>query len=215
MLINGWPNFSGGSQQDAHELLLVMLEQLEEYRDHFVGHTATTSTCGSCGHQSLKVEEFNCLNVDIPTNRSHSAASVLSCVEESFSEEIVTEFWNCHEGCGAVNTCGKRQPGLSHLPSLLVIQLRRFTPSLYGYQKNQATVDLQDGFLMINGTQFQLTGVVNHIGSMDSGHYTASIRVNNRWKCCNDQRVKDDGALRRKSSAPYILFYERTSEEAA
>ena len=93
VLMNGWPKFSGGGQQDAQELLVVMLEQLEKYRGHFVGCTETTSTCGSCGYQSLKEEEFNCLNVDIPTNRSHSAASVLSCVEESFSEEMVTELF--------------------------------------------------------------------------------------------------------------------------
>jgi ubiquitin C-terminal hydrolase len=76
--------------------------------------------------------------------------------------------------------------------------------------KLHSVIDLQNGELCLGGTMYHLSGVVHHIGSMNGGHYSASIKVNGRWKTCNDSRVKDDGGKNPKySKTAYILLYEQ------
>ena len=74
-------------------------------------------------------------------------------------------------------------------------------------------MDLQNGKLQLGGTDYHLRGVVHHIGSMNSGHYTAEIEVNGRWKSCDDSRVKDvSGKNQKYSKTAYILLYEQEKD---
>jgi ubiquitin C-terminal hydrolase len=62
---------------------------------------------------------------------------------------------------------------------------------------------------------YELFATVNHIGSMQSGHYVANVKVNDKWYHCNDAHVSlagpDDGeAAMLKSEGAYILFYTRS-----
>jgi ubiquitin C-terminal hydrolase len=57
---------------------------------------------------------------------------------------------------------------------------------------------------------YDLFGVVNHVGSMQSGHYVANIKVEDTWYHCNDQHVSyasEESVL--KADGAYILFYIR------
>ena len=208
-LVAGWQKFSGGGQHDAHEFLMLMMDRLKTLKNRFRGFITTTSTCGSCGYEGKKSEQYYCLSIDIPINQSHVAVPVQDCVVESFADEVITEDWSCEAGCGATNTSGRRELYLSQLPDTLIIQLKRFIVTSQGFSKKQTSIDLQEGRLEVRSTQYRLVGVVNHVGSLDSGHYTASIKVNNRWKKCNDSRVRDDCRMEQKSRAAYLLFYER------
>ena len=209
-LLSGWPQFAGGGQHDAHEFLVVMLDQLALCDGNFTGSVSTTSTCGSCNYQSVTKENFRCLMVDIPT--SHTRPSVRNCVEQTFAEAESIEDWNCHHGCGTLGTTGKREYGISCLPSLLFIQLKRFVVTKNGVVKNRAVVDLSNCELVLGGMRYALVGIVHHAGSLSSGHYTATIKVNGRWKTCNDTRVMDAGEVQRKSGTAYLLTYLRVSE---
>lgn len=57
---------------------------------------------------------------------------------------------------------------------------------------------------------YDLFGVVNHVGSMQSGHYVANVEVGGKWYHCNDQHVSyasEESVL--KADGAYILFYIR------
>ena len=56
---------------------------------------------------------------------------------------------------------------------------------------------------------FQLVATVDHSGSMTSGHYTVNVKLNGRWKTCNDRRIYDDPNMTLKSKGAYLLFYEK------
>merc|ERR1711964_475931 len=63
------------------------------------------------------------------------------------------------------------------------------------------------------GAQYKLFAVVNHSGSLTSGHYTAYGRIgegaSRHWYSFNDRsvtRVEESDVI---SKAAYILFYER------
>lgn len=57
---------------------------------------------------------------------------------------------------------------------------------------------------------YDLVGTVNHVGSLQSGHYSSNVKVDSRWFHCNDAFV---GSTEEKivinSDGAYILFYIR------
>eukprot|EP00177_Eucheuma_denticulatum_P001969 GFKZ01003521.1.p1 GENE.GFKZ01003521.1~~GFKZ01003521.1.p1 ORF type:complete len:735 (-),score=68.27 GFKZ01003521.1:1591-3795(-) len=56
---------------------------------------------------------------------------------------------------------------------------------------------------------YDLFAVVNHVGKIDSGHYTAMVRREGHWFRCDDEKVsrlKDVGKVIR-SEAAYLVFY--------
>ena len=57
--------------------------------------------------------------------------------------------------------------------------------------------------------QYHLYGVVNHFGSMESGHYTAFCRgaTSGRWHRFDDHEVYQLNSGGVQSFAGYILFY--------
>merc|ERR1712151_144822 len=57
---------------------------------------------------------------------------------------------------------------------------------------------------------YDLFGTVNHIGSMQSGHYVTYVKVYGTWYRCNDQHIsyaKEEEVL--KAQGAYVLFYVR------
>ena len=58
---------------------------------------------------------------------------------------------------------------------------------------------------------YDLYGVVNHFGSLNGGHYTATCKNNDsgRWFYHNDSSVSAAGDHQVISEAAYMLFYRR------
>lgn len=58
---------------------------------------------------------------------------------------------------------------------------------------------------------YELRGVVDHLGSLQGGHYTARCRsaVDNNWYQCNDSTVTSINFDGLPSSMPYLLFYKK------
>ena len=113
-------------------------------------------------------------------------------------------------------------------PDVLVILLKRFQYTVSGVEKVQVPVEfpLKDLVLRTGGdTQnpnsvYDLYGVVNHTGSLSSGHYTA-ICLDDQWNIFNDHRVvpvSPEGIkkeLRDCGRSCYVLFYKRKDARAA
>lgn len=66
---------------------------------------------------------------------------------------------------------------------------------------------LQEGV----STIYDLYGIVNHFGSLNGGHYTASCKnsVDENWYYFNDSSVSSAGSNKIMSDAAYVLFYRR------
>ena len=59
---------------------------------------------------------------------------------------------------------------------------------------------------------YKLYGIINHIGSLNGGHYTAVCRnpFNNKWYNFNDSRVSQTSInFPIDSSSAYIVFYKK------
>ena len=102
--------------------------------------------------------------------------------------------------------------------SHLIIQLMRFTRTLEGIStKNSADfafskflsipITSHDGAVTVK--EFCLKGFINHLGTLDNGHYSATVH-RERWLHCDDTKVYPASYGDEFSSkSVYLLFYEQ------
>jgi len=58
-------------------------------------------------------------------------------------------------------------------------------------------------------TIYDLFAVVEHVGSMDAGHYIAFVRRSGEWFRCDDSFVSAVPESELKATHAYLLFYAR------
>ncbi|KAF0314545.1 Ubiquitin carboxyl-terminal hydrolase 8 [Amphibalanus amphitrite] len=154
----------------------------------FGGQYKSTLRCVSCGSQSVKFEEFSHLSVPMPARASQ--CSLHECIQ-LFVEGDTISGWTCPE-CQSSDGATKRLD-IWRIPPVLIIHVQRFYND-GAWKKNQSSVlfplknlDVSPHLAIKDAHQqhhrYHLYGVVNHFGSMDSGHYTAFCRAPNtdRW----------------------------------
>lgn len=67
---------------------------------------------------------------------------------------------------------------------------------------------------------YDLFGVVNHFGSLNGGHYTATCKnsIDGKWYYFNDSSVSgggSDSSTRIMADAAYVLFYRRRDDPSS
>ena len=74
-LASRYRQYAGNQQHDAHEFLMLMLEQLsEEVANSFCGSLISTISCTGCASRSEKVETFSCISVEIAVSSNSSVS---------------------------------------------------------------------------------------------------------------------------------------------
>jgi hypothetical protein len=126
--------------------------------------------------------------------------------------------WKC-PACG-VDSCALHSMRLCRAPPNLIIHLKRFGVKAKQLARDDSEVIVPD---VINVGEFfkepggsevryRLTAIVNHMGSLRAGHYTAFGRRNGKWLYFNDATVTERAPPTGGSSAPYLLFYSRIDD---
>ena len=144
----------------------------------------------------------------------------MECMDEMFKIENIQ--YKC-EKCN--NTDHNRMDKkLLTKPKTLIIKLKRYTnigTSLVKVNKlirYYETLNLEKYYCGINISNYHLYGVINHIGSLNGGHYYSYVKdyithdgekqFGNTWYCCNDTNVREislNDVL--NSNNAYMLFY--------
>ena len=96
-------------------------------------------------------------------------------------------------------------------PSYLVIQLSRFLYDAVG-SKNDVAIEYPEKFTR-NGIRYELYGVSHQSGSLNGGHYWASVKDGDEWFTLNDSRVSKVSDVFTKpenKKTAYLLFYRTT-----
>lgn len=198
--------------------------------------------CEECGNKRKRKEEF--LNVSLslsdkvvrlpsPLDASKMQLTLEACLDHFVSPEDLGDAVVC-PSC-AKKTPTKKQHTFATLPKVLCLHLKRFDaaqnkkidefvsfPS-HGLNMGKFLAQWCEVTSVkyaenVNDTEpqilYDLFGTVNHVGSMQSGHYVSNVKVNNRWYYCNDAHVSLAGGNGSDSTVlnnegAYILFYVR------
>lgn len=111
------------------------------------------------------------------------------------------------------------------IPDTLVVQIKRFRYNKEGRiaRKNSTPVEIgeevdfrtlfEEG-LVTDGvsTKYRVVGIVNHVGEINSGHYTAEVKIDGKWEHRSDSSVTksvSDLVLKGRRETGYMFVFER------
>nr|TKR75027.1 ubiquitin carboxyl-terminal hydrolase 9-like isoform X3 [Populus alba] len=153
------------------------------------------------------------------------AVSLFSCLEAFLTEEPLgpDDMWYC-PSCKEHRQATKKLD-LWMLPDILVFHLKRFSYSRYLKNKLDTFVDFPIHNLDLSkyvkkkdghSFTYELFAISNHYGGLGGGHYTAFAKLidENRWYSFDDSRVSPVNEDDIKTSAAYVLFYQRVRTES-
>ena len=227
---NFYSPFKGSGQEDAHEFLIKLIELLCEdlgggmedipqylpdgtltrggseevpkIMEMLQGTQANTILCRSCHYASSTLETFNVLSLS-PTSTNKNVEELLKC---AYGDTHID--YSCPK-CGLQNSSSQKNE-IKKLPLLLIIHLNRFSISNRGIRKNEQYVEFPVTLkICTHEIKYNLKGITNHYGTLNSGHYTSFCKSRGDGNCfkCDDIRVtKMNTSI--KTSAAYLLFYE-------
>lgn len=225
------PTMTGSTEQDAHEFLHFILEQIHlayvedpdanrfkipeqngsrpcECVVHrtFSGLIRSTLNC-SCGDVRTTIDPLMDISLEI------KGRSVEDCLAEFTKKECIANY-KCLS-CGQQGTVQKHLM-VDRLPQVLLIQLKRFESNHQGSQKADLPVSFEleldvKPIVTDPGKRpllYQLYGVICHVGSLDTGHYTCIMRnPSGCWFHFDDSVVTPIEPARVKQGSAYLLLY--------
>ncbi|MCP9264718.1 Protein lon-8 [Dirofilaria immitis] len=161
--------------------------------DIFNCQTVSSLQCNKCKRQSVTFEELAQLSIEIPNRNS----TIEDCIRNHFQDVELDGSckWRCPD-CESLQTATRRTflwklPQVLVLCFALVIHLKRFTFMGDNWQKNDAYIAFNTFPLKLQTEYFHLYAIVNHRGSLNSGHYTAVVRnqITKQWLLFDDDVV--------------------------
>ncbi|XP_062220580.1 uncharacterized protein LOC133919988 isoform X2 [Phragmites australis] len=226
-------SFRNSRQEDAHELMVNLLESMHKcclpsgipsespsaYEKSLVhrifgGCLRSQVRCTRCSHCSNKFDPFLDISLEIG-----NAATLMKALQNFTKEELLDDgekHYNCQHCKQKV--VAKKRFTIDKAPSVLTIHLKRFNPfnPLKKIDKMvdfQTTLNLKPFVSNSEGMdlKYSLYGVLVHAGwNTQSGHYYCFVRTSiGIWHNLDDNQVRqvhEVDVLRQKA---YMLFYVR------
>ncbi|CAF0780734.1 unnamed protein product [Rotaria sordida] len=186
--------------------------------DLFYGLFKSTTICLSCTYNSIRFDAFAIISVPIPPVRQCSLDDCLDLFRE-FEHLTGEERYEC-SNCKRLSA-KKRRLDIWELPKIFIVHFKRFRLQQTHYIKNEtlirypiSNVDFSDWSQIPSPSKYSLISVVNHFGSMNSGHYTSYCNDGKQWYYCDDQSIRaaDVRELANNVHA-YLLFYSSIPQQ--
>lgn len=215
----------GEERGDEFAAALAWLRHLERGKSFLVdllqGQMRSSLTCSRCGHVARRFEPFLYLSLPV----AKGMTSVTDCLSKYLEAEVLSgdEQWNCPKCNAAVDASKKID--LWKLPPVLVLHLKRFAfdAAQMRFEKTENRLSMRLSLLDLTkfcsseqreGAVYNVACVANHLGSFESGHYTATCRVGGvragTWQHFDDGRVKVlDGGRSVITRETYVIFLVR------
>ena len=194
------PSLTSGQQQDAAEALEAMLMSRS---GPCIGETADVISCLTCGDKSMSTRSLAPPIIQVPI----TAPSLELCLNNLLTPQPL-KGRRCSQ-CWAVSSVLSTQ--ILATPCSMALHLLRFQ---HGSQveKNTSSVKLTPA-ARLDGVTWHLSGIVNHFGTLNQGHYTAYVRQNQRWFLCDDSSVAEvsaEAALSLSVMSAYVIFLSKS-----
>ncbi|KAF0693553.1 Aste57867_15495 [Aphanomyces stellatus] len=207
--------------------------------EQFCGQLRSEVICQTCNHRSICFDVFWDLSLPVPKKAKGGAirfgafksqdddglgnTTVQDCLRAYTEEEHMKEDDAFYCSKCKVHRSVVKKISLQRCPNVLVLHLKRFSYSTFSRDKVSTAVkfpteglDLKEYCSLDNGYydkcwEYDLIGMIHHMGSLNGGHYTAECRnpENGNWYDFNDETVSALKKPHAASSSAYILFYQR------
>ncbi|GAQ82798.1 hypothetical protein KFL_001240290 [Klebsormidium nitens] len=237
------PEFGPDSQQDAHEALLKILQNLKETcllttspclgsagRDNeseeqsvisatFGGTSQTQLRCLTCGKRTLnEPEPFVDLSLGVSGPSLESALEGHMVAETLCGEDKVF--------CDG-EYCERKRPTMIQTlirepPRMLIAHVKRFKENgakdaaHVGFSQTLSAADYLVPASRASRPRYKLEGVVVHEGeSPNAGHYIAYVLIGGSWYLFDDASVTRAEWAEVAAAQGYIFFYRRTHPDSS
>ncbi|KAK6644576.1 hypothetical protein RUM43_000843 [Polyplax serrata] len=197
----------------------------------FTGGLQSDVVCQSCNNVSTTIDPFWDISLDLGQSAGLSGSepkSLVDCLERFTRAE--------HLGSTAKIKCNNcknyqestKQLTMKKLPVVASFHLKRFEHSSRLHKKISTFISFPEQLDMtpfmshqrnLNGNgnsnnpsayMYSLFAVINHVGTLDAGHYTAFIRQQkNHWFKCDDHLITRANINDVLTSEGYQLFYHK------
>ena len=124
----------------------------------------------------------------------------LFCAEEKLEDELTCNYCNDRKFF-------TKYYEMHRLPYILILSLKRFKYNEVNRFKLSQMIKYPLKNFILKNKSYDLYGVVNHYGGINSGHYIAIVKNGNRWLTCDDSNVYEIEENRVMNSNAYILVY--------
>ena len=150
-------------------------------------------------------EILQCIESSAKNDKSKQYQSIKDCFEYFFEKELLEDPLSCRV-CGGPQYFFKNYE-INKLPYVLILSLKRFKYNENNNFKLKQLITYPINDFELKDKKYDLFGVINHYGGINSGHYTCFIKYKDKWICCDDRRVYEIEQDRVMNSNAYILFY--------
>ena len=188
-------------QNDASEIYTKLLDLFEKEDnssvEFFTGTHKKIYKCCICKNKREKQENFTNLNLYITPTTNTLQTSLMKIFEKEIIDEVECEICMC-------NTKTEVKNKIIKWPKNLVFAINRYDVNFKLNYEFDYTRHIE---LCISDkiNKYTLTGIINHIGTKDLGHYTYVKLNNDSCVEINDDKVRQ--IVNFKSPSNYILVY--------
>jgi uncharacterized UBP type Zn finger protein len=212
---------SSSDQKDAYELLGEIVNEVAKSEERLKGLYSNIN-CPACQKTvSVTKAQDSCLEINISSN------SFDECFSKTFAPEIIE--YKCPECKNNVNATISRE--FVKLPDVLILRLKRFLQTTNGKRsKISSSVAYNETLKVPNGLLtyylkdsdpkdafYKLKAIVNHSGTLDGGHYTATIfnDKDNKWYAADGASINlaNKNGVFQQSPNAYVFMYEKYAQK--
>jgi ubiquitin C-terminal hydrolase len=119
-------------------------------------------------------------------SKTFRETSLMECFKLYFKEETIDGQWECDK-CKQRSSKTKRSVQISHTPNILILHLKRFTtrkqklrdPVSYKTEMDIGMYRIINNRFCapeVKETRYRLSSMIVHQGGLDSGHYFAMVK---------------------------------------
>ncbi len=188
--------------------------------------TTNEIKCTKCNNVSVSFSDNTILPLNIP---SSGESTLDECFKNMCQEELLNN--DNQYACGVCNekTDAIKRTKLWNTSEYLIVQLCRFINVGMRCMKIDSNINFpienldlnnyKSEFSLYENDKYELYGVVQHMGSLNGGHYISYTKnpISNIWYEYNDssvQQIPNDKINEEiQNNRSYILFYKRMSSE--
>jgi len=206
--------------KQCYEMMKMMYSnEYSEILDIFYGiHVSKIEKDGNV--LSMKPEPYFIIDLPIPYFKNNGSEMRTSNIYNCFEQYCQGETLEGENGWLNEKTNEKEDVDKKivfwSLPKILVLDLKRFTPT---GKKIQSPINIEDELDLsqfVEGYEkdsykYELYGICNHSGGTLGGHYTATVKnKNNEWYLFNDTNIsKINNFSGDNNTSGYCLFYRK------